>query len=184
MKDYTREYPLFSLCGLNCGLCPRYHSAGTSACPGCGGEGFYEKHPSCAVITCAKKHGNAAYCFQCESYPCGRFESPKDQDSFITYRHVLSDLKKAKEGGMDRYKLELDAKTEILEILLDRFNDGRKKSFYCLAANLLELEDLEDIREKADGLDETIPQKERVGQAEAWIHERAKVRGIDLKLRK
>ncbi len=85
---------------------------------------------------------------------------------------------------MDRYKLELDAKTEILEILLDRFNDGRKKSFYCLAANLLELEDLEDIREKADGLDETIPQKERVGQAEAWIHERAKVRGIDLKLRK
>jgi hypothetical protein len=40
---------------------------------------------------------------------------------------------------MDRYKLELDAKTEILEILLDRFNDGRKKSFYCLAANLWSL---------------------------------------------
>jgi hypothetical protein len=33
MKEYYRNYPLFSLCGLNCGLCPRYHTQGESKCP-------------------------------------------------------------------------------------------------------------------------------------------------------
>jgi hypothetical protein len=34
MKDFKRLYPLFSLCGLNCGLCPMHLD---NYCPGCGG---------------------------------------------------------------------------------------------------------------------------------------------------
>ena len=34
MKGFTRREPLFSLCGLKCGLC-RMHLGGY--CPGCGG---------------------------------------------------------------------------------------------------------------------------------------------------
>jgi len=52
MKEYKREYPLFSLCGLNCGLCPKYHTNGESKCPGCGGTDFTLKHPPCKVIRC------------------------------------------------------------------------------------------------------------------------------------
>ena len=36
MKGFTRREPLFSLCGLKCGLC-RMHLGGY--CPGCGGGG-------------------------------------------------------------------------------------------------------------------------------------------------
>ncbi|HCP15088.1 MAG TPA: hypothetical protein DIT32_04865, partial [Peptococcaceae bacterium] len=64
MKEYVRAYPLFSLCGLNCGLCPRYHTEGESRCPGCGGPAFHLKHPSCAVITCSRKHGGVEHCCQ------------------------------------------------------------------------------------------------------------------------
>lgn len=33
MKNFNRENPLFSLCGLNCGLCTMYLD---HYCPGCG----------------------------------------------------------------------------------------------------------------------------------------------------
>gem|GEM_PF-3991072 len=36
MEYKVRSYPLFSDCGLNCGLCPRYYTDGASRCPGCG----------------------------------------------------------------------------------------------------------------------------------------------------
>lgn len=36
MGGFHRDNPLFSLCGLNCGLCRMY---GGGYCPGCGGEG-------------------------------------------------------------------------------------------------------------------------------------------------
>ena len=31
MKNYQREYPLFSLCGLNCALCPMHLNAPAAA---------------------------------------------------------------------------------------------------------------------------------------------------------
>lgn len=33
MKDYRRVWPLFSLCGLNCGLYPMHQRE--NGCPGC-----------------------------------------------------------------------------------------------------------------------------------------------------
>jgi len=36
MSDYNRQYPVFSLCGLNCGLCPNFQSTAASRCYGCG----------------------------------------------------------------------------------------------------------------------------------------------------
>jgi len=35
------------MCGIDCGLCPGFYISGYSACPGCGGLNFKEKHPSC-----------------------------------------------------------------------------------------------------------------------------------------
>jgi len=35
MQRYVREHPPFALCRLNCGLCPRDHTQGSSRCPGC-----------------------------------------------------------------------------------------------------------------------------------------------------
>jgi len=32
-------------CGIDCGLCPRFHTKGDSVCPGCGGENFKKNIP-------------------------------------------------------------------------------------------------------------------------------------------
>ncbi len=184
MKEYKREYPLFSLCGLNCGLCPRYQSEGASSCPGCGGKDFHLLHPSCAVITCSKKHDNVEYCFECKSYPCDRYVSPSEKDSFITYRKVQADMQKALSDGIEKYQAELNEKTAFLEFLLSDYNDGRKKNFYCVAVNLLELADLLDIKAQIENLDEDLSKKDQIKLIEAWFEEKAKSNNIDLKLRK
>jgi hypothetical protein len=165
MKEYRRENPLFSLCGLNCGLCPRYHTEGDSKCPGCGGEDFHLKHPACAVITCNRKHDQVQYCFQCTSFPCEKYNAPSKEDSFITYRNVLADFEKARKEGLEQYAAELREKMEILSFLLREYNDGRRKNFYCAAINLFKLQDLNDmmveIREKISKQDNTKEDKIR-----------------------
>ena len=184
MKEYKRTYPLFSLCGLNCGLCPRYQSEGTSKCPGCGGKDFHLKHPSCAVITCSKQQGDVEYCFLCKKFPCDRYESSSEKDSFITYRNVISDLQKAMENGIDWYQALLNEKLAFLEYLLSNYNDGRKKGFYCIAVNLLDIEDLYEIKAQIQKFAETIPEKDRIKMIESLFYEKAKNKQIDFTLRK
>ena len=143
MKKYTRKTPQFSLCGLNCCLCPRYRTTGSSRCPGCGGEDFHEKHPACGIISCSMRHDGVEYCFQCKEYPCARYTRPNDKDSFITYSHVPMDMDAAKESGIESYVDQLSAKCQILDQLLDHWDNGRLKSYFCLTVNLFPLEELE-----------------------------------------
>ena len=187
MKEYKRRHPEFSLCGLNCGLCPRFHTDGPSRCPGCGGPDFHLKHPTCAVITCSSKHENVEFCFQCAGFPCERYKAPNTLDSFITYRNVLSDLEKAQKRGIERYLKELSRKREILKILLGRYNDGKQKGFYCLAVNLLDLPDLEKIAkrlgEERDAGARGSDIKERAKSAVELIGSAARKKNVELKLR-
>lgn len=185
MKEYSREYPLFSLCGLNCGLCPRYQTKGIPKCPGCGGQDFHLKHPGCSVITCNRRHDNVEYCFQCSCFPCEKYGSPGDTDSFISYRNAISDLQRAK-SDWDRYRTELNEKVDILEFLLDNYNDGRKKNFYCIAVNLLSLEDVKDVMEeiREGASKEGADIKAKIGQAVSLFESKAKKAKVQLGLRK
>ena len=186
MEEYKRTAPLFSLCGLNCGLCPRYQTEGESKCPGCGGPDFHLKHPSCTIITCSKKHGSVEYCFECASYPCERYSRTGEKDSFITYCNVVTDLAKAKTDGVEPYLTDLRAKIEILEFLINTYNDGRRKSYYCTAVNLLPLSDLREImneiQEKIAPLNSSP--KEKINEIVRLMETRAKASNIELKLRK
>ena len=185
MIEYIRKYPQFSLCGLNCGLCSWYYIDGPSRCPGCGGPNFHHHHTSCPVITCNRKHDTVEYCFQCPEYPCERFKESGKEDSFISYRNVLTDFQLAKED-LALYQDNLNRKIEILKLLLDRYNDGRRKNFYCMAVNLLPLDDLIRITEIINtDIDAQDPDpKTKAARVVALINEYAQERGLELKLRK
>lgn len=74
----------------------------------------------------------------------------------------------------------------MLLYLLEHYNDGRKKSLFCVAVNLLELSDLQEIirelKEK-DWADSAV-QKEKAAFAASLLHHAAVRQGIELKLRK
>lgn len=56
-------------------------------------------------------------------------------------------MKKAQKIGIEQYNSELIEKAEILKYLLANYNDGRRKSFFAIAVNLLDLHDLKNIIE-------------------------------------
>lgn len=176
MKGFERENQLLSLCGLNCALCPMELGG---YCGGCGNG-----NQSCAIARCAMAHGNPEYCFQCGEYPCPEHCREEPYDSFITHQRRLADLERARELGIEHYNREQREKRKILDGLLAGFNDGRRKTLFCQAVNLLELPQLrqamERIQSKARGMDI----RAAAACAAKILEETARERGISLKLRK
>ena len=185
MKEYKRNTALFSLCGLNCALCPRFHTEGTSKCPGCGGEDFSLKHPTCAVVTCNDKHDHVEFCFECSQYPCERYKNANLLDSFISYKNVSQNMADAKQD-LHGYLTELKEKQAILETLIGSYNDGRSKGFYCLAVNLLPLVTLRDIMQQIHATTDVggYEPKAVAKVVIVLIKEKATELHIELKLRK
>jgi len=184
MEEYQRKYASFSLCGLNCCLCPRFHTDGSSKCPGCGGIEFSMKHPTCAVVSCNKKHDEVEFCYECSSYPCKRYQVQSKVDSFITYQNVLQDQAAAK-IDIDNYLRDLQKKEDILVDLIANYNDGKSKGFYCLAVNLLPLSALDKIigQIKAGGIMD-MQIKEKAKEAAKMINAAADSLNIELVLRR
>jgi hypothetical protein len=182
VEYHQREYPLFSACGLNCGLCPRHQMAGTSKCPGCSGEGFLTKHPTCGLLSCTQRRG-IEYCYQCNEFPCKKYDGADKADSFITHLNQFRDMEKARGGGIDAYIYELNEKVRMLEQLLADYDDGRRKSLFCLAVNLLETEDIRRVLEQLRS-DTDMPRKEKAAFAASLLQAAAEQRNITLKLRK
>ena len=162
MKDFTRSNPCFSLCGLNCKLCSMHLSG---HCDGCGFG-----NQSCPIARCSLEYGKPEYCFQCPEYPCKKYANIDEFDSFITHRNQKSDLEKMQRIGEKAYNAEQIEKRQILDRLLSEYNDGRKKTLFCVAVNLLPLEDLRSVFE--DGDDE-MTVKDRAKQMEKRLKERS-----------
>lgn len=180
MKGFNRQNQLFALCGLNCGLCPMFLG---KYCPGCGGG---EGNQSCKIARCSMEHGGIEYCYQCGEYPCSKYDPIGDYDIFITGRNKKRDMQKAQEIGMEAYNAEQTQKARILDILLSNYNDGRKKTLFCVAVNLLELQELQEIlRQMEDRADlGTLTLKEKSAFAAGLLKAAGAKNNIDLKLRK
>lgn len=178
MKGFVRNNLLLSLCGLNCGLCTM-HLGGY--CPGCGGG---EGNQSCKIARCSLEHGSPAYCSACESYPCEKYQRYDEFDSFITHRRRDADLKRVGEIGEEAYCAQQREKIEILTFLLDGFNDGRRKSFFAAAVNLLELPELREIVRQLAQEPDGFSIKEKSALAAGLLRQAAEARGVVLQLRK
>jgi hypothetical protein len=151
-----KKFPTIGVCGLDCGLCPRYYTNGPSRCPGCGGVDFFSKHPSCSFITCCVKRKALEVCAECDEYPCAKFKSKEEYDlvpessSYPPYRKVLSNLSFIQKNGVKEFVDIQKRRIEILEVMLLDFNEGRSRSFFCRACALLEIKELERAWNKAN----------------------------------
>lgn len=174
MKNFNRNNLFFSLCGLNCGLCPMNLN---HYCPGCGGG---EGNQSCSLAKCSLQHGTIEYCFQCRNYPCEKYNNIEAYDSFITHQHQMQDMEKFRTLGRELYTAEQQKKKD----LLNTYNDGRKKTLFCVAVDLLELNVLEDILSMLDSSTSDLTLKEKSSYAASLLQKAAKERQILLKLRK
>jgi len=189
----TKIYPTIGCCGLDCGLCPRYYTIGSSRCPGCCGPDFFNRHPSCSYITCCVKKKNLEVCAQCDEFPCPKFESwlvgGGEYDSFLTHKKAYPNLNFIRKYGIEKFIEQQRKRIRLLETMIENFDDGRSRSFYCIAATLLPITDLEaslnktEQKIKADNIgSDDIKTKSKI--LKGFLNNFATKEGIELKLRK
>ena len=175
MKKFERGNPLFSMCGLNCGLCTMRLSG---HCPGCG-----QGNRPCRVARCGMEH-DVEYCLECPEYPCALYDNADEYDSFITHQNQKADMMKAREIGIEAYSAEQRQKVELLETLLRRYNAGRQKTLFALAVNLLSVDDIKKVLDEAGRLSEDMPIRDKAKHVSGRLREIAEERGIELKLKR
>jgi hypothetical protein len=135
-------------CGLDCGLCPRHFTEGKSRCEGCGSEYSFAA-VGCKLYKCCVSDRGLETCAACDDFPCPMLEEASDGDSFVTHGMMISNLHFIARSGIDKYLREQALRRCALERMLSEFNDGRSKSYYCLAARLLSVDALVDALDKA-----------------------------------
>ncbi len=154
------RYPEVGICGLSCRLCPRYHTEAATRCGGCKSESRLSA--GCPFITCAVKRKGIEFCWDCaESESCARWAEHRafgrKRDTFTCYASLDGNIALIKHAGLDVFIEEQCAREEILGEMLAHFNEGRSKTYYCIAATVLDLPELrfalEDARRSVGDLD-------------------------------
>lgn len=154
------EYPQIGICGLSCRLCPMFNTEAKSRCLGC-------KSPSrmavgCPFITCAVKKKGIEFCWDCEeSTNCEKWknhrEAGKKYDSFKCYQTLEEDISFISKNGIIAFEKLQKKREHLLREMLKDFNEGRSKSYYCIAATVFELEDLNEAltqaKKESDGME-------------------------------
>jgi hypothetical protein len=112
-------------------------------------------------------------------------DGAKYHDSFLSYRPLADNFAFIQKNGIEEFvRLEFE-KQKFLRHLIDNYDEGRSKSFYCTGCQLMPLDKLREALAAAEAkmtADTDIKEKARL--VRAAIGNMADSLQIDLKLRK
>ncbi|MGC9443341.1 MAG: DUF3795 domain-containing protein [Candidatus Methanospirareceae archaeon] len=181
------NYPEIGICGLSCRLCPNYLMNTKSRCLGCKSESRIAV--GCPFITCAIKKKEVEFCWDCEeSKTCEKWrkhrEAGKRVDSFKCYQKLEEDITFIQKTGVPQFVESQKIREQLLREMIQEFNEGRSKSYYCIAATVLEIDGLKEALVKAKNDSEGLTSKNKSKLLHSILDEIAKQRKYYLKLRK
>ena len=164
-----------------------YQTEAKSRCEGC-------KSPrgrmaaGCGFITCALTRG-IEFCWDCEEGAvCARWEKiremGKHHDSPKCYQTLEADITLAQECGIAEFEKQQKERERLLLNMLTGYNEGRSKSFFCVAATVLPVEDLEASLSRAARETRGLDPKGKAKALRALLERAAADRDLSLKLRK
>jgi hypothetical protein len=154
------RYVEIGVCGLSCRLCPAYYRETKSKCEGCKSE--FRMGAACPFHNCGVKKKGVEFCGFCdENTTCARWAKframGKQHDSIVCYQRLEDNIAFIQKNGIDEFEKQQKTRENLVRSMLSEFNDGRSKTFYCIAATMLEISELESVleeaREKSLGLD-------------------------------
>lgn len=101
----------------------------------------------CQFITCAVKRKGLEFCWQCaESGTCekwrGQREFSRKHDTFVCYQKLEDNIVFIEQHGVSAFEKTQQVRERLLSEMLRDFNEGRSKRYYCIAATVLEIEEL------------------------------------------
>jgi hypothetical protein len=175
------------VCGLSCRLCPMHHSGSESRCIGCKSES--RMVVGCPFITCAVKKKGIEFCWNCEENTiCEKWkkhrEASKNYDSFVCYQKLEENIQDVLKNGVEEFEREQIVRENLLKKMLIEFNEGRSKTYYCIALTVLEVKELESAINQAKKQSEGLGIKEKSKVLHQILNTIAEEKGYCLKLRK
>jgi hypothetical protein len=101
----------------------------------------------CPFITCAVKREGIEFCWECpDSAGCERWARHREQgrtrDSFVSYVALEDNIACVRRGGLEAFVAEQLMREGLLREMLEEFEEGRSKAYYCIAATVLPLDEL------------------------------------------
>ncbi len=143
----------------------------------------------CPFITCAVKKKGIELCTDCtEGETCERWahhrELSKSIDSFICYQKLQDNILFIKQHGVRAFEEAQEKRCKLLEEMLAGYDEGRSKSFYCIAATVLEIGELEQALASAAASSAGVETKDRARAMRRVLESIAKEKGYHLALRK
>lgn len=143
----------------------------------------------CPFITCAVKKKGIEFCWECaEQADCDRWrrhrEAGRTRDSFKCYQKINSDIDFIRENGFDAYWENQQEREKLLKGMISGFNEGRSKNYYCIAATVMEVEELREALEKAKAESAGMDSKGKAKALHRVLDTIAAQKGYVLRLRK
>jgi hypothetical protein len=143
----------------------------------------------CPFITCAVRKKGIEFCWDCEeNKTCEKWKkhrkAGKKIDSFKCYQKLEEDISFIQKNGISEYEKIQKNREHLLKGMLRDFNEGRSKSYYCIATTVLDIKELKEAitiaKKRADGLD----MKEKSKVLHTILDDIAQTKNYCLKLRK
>ena len=181
------KYPEIGICGLSCRLCPSYQTKAASKCRGC--KSTERMAVGCPFITCAVKKVGVEFCWDCgKNESCEKWkkhrETGKEHDSFKSYQKLEDDINFIKVKGIKAYDEQQRIRESLLTRLLNEFNEGRSKSYYCIATTVMDIDELRNSLEEAAARSKLLSIKDKSRMMHAILNSIALKKGYRLSLRK
>jgi len=143
----------------------------------------------CPFITCAIKKKGIEFCWDCEdNNSCEKWkhhrEFSKQYDTFKCYQKLEDNISFIMENGVDEFDRIHKIRNQLLDQMLIEFNEGRSKSYYCIAATVFEIAELRDALDKARQESYGLDVKARSKVLRSVLNTIAGNRNYTLRLRK
>jgi transcription termination factor NusB len=123
-----------------------------------------------------------------ESKTCKKWKKHKDfsrnRDSFVCYQKLEDNIAFIKTYGVKRFEQQQNIRQKLLKIMLKEFNEGRSKSYFCIAATIMEVEELQTAINEATDKSKRLAVKSKSKILHSILDQIAKKNNYYLKLRK
>ena len=144
---------------------------------------------ACPFHTCAIKKKRIDFCGFCdENNTCAKWrkfrEAGKQHDSLLSYQRLEDNINCIETNGIEEFEKQQKTKEKLLREILMEFNEGRSKTLYCIAATVLEIDELESVLEKARAKSKGLDIKAKSEVMHSILNEIAENKNYSLKLRK
>ncbi len=142
----------------------------------------------CPFITCAVKRKGIEFCLECDaSETCDKWRkhrnAGKKYDSFVCYQKLEDNIKYIQRDGVKAFEKEQQTREKLLREMLS-FNDGHSKTYYSIAATVMELDELQNALSEAKGRSAGLGIKDKARVLHALLDDIAVRKHYLLKLRK